>query len=425
MLRASIFIVLLTGLMVCPLKADQMHWAGEIRYLGDAAEIRLALDAAADDCTAQLDWPGLVMAGEPVPCALTETGFEVALPFGIGVVPLEHADNALAASRILGGERMTVELAAADPPTYRIEPMSVTSGDANLVGDLYRPDGEGPFPAMVLIHGASTGSRESWGYRSWADVLARHGVAALVYDRRGEGTSEGDSPASIRQSTDDAGAWLEALAQHPAIDGARLGLKGSSQGAWPALRLAAERKDVAFLWLSSAATGTPRDQDRVQLETGMRVDGMAEADIQAALSYHGLYFFVAATGRGWPLLAAEIPVARETVWGQYVDQPRSLTDLHWWRENHDVVAPVAAVPDDLPVLVTYGGNDWITPPAVYSPAFRQQLGERGTVRVFDGADHRLELPAGPDATGQWRWPRIADGLLQALSHWLGQVTSGN
>ena len=44
--------------------------------------------------------------------------------------------------------------------------------------------------------------------------------------------------------------------------------------------------------------------------------------------------------------------------------------------------------------------------------------DRLTVGTFPGAVHNLELPAGRDAAGQWRFPRRHPGVASAIAAWL-------
>lgn len=77
--------------------------------------------------------------------------------------------------------------------------MTFRNGKENfsLAGTLTIPEGEGPFPAVVLVSGSGQQNRdeELMNHRPFwviADYLSRNGVAVLRYDDRGEGQSEGD-----------------------------------------------------------------------------------------------------------------------------------------------------------------------------------------------------------------------------------------
>jgi dienelactone hydrolase len=114
---------------------------------------------------------------------------------------------------------------------------------------LYRPDGDGSFPAVVILHGCL-------GVRSkdtrWAERLRDQGYVALVVDSltgRGLTTLEqrrdvcsgwtlwgGTRAADVRASL----AYLRTL---PYVDAGRLAVVGFSHGAWAALDLLALASD--------------------------------------------------------------------------------------------------------------------------------------------------------------------------------------
>jgi len=289
-----------------------------------------------------------------------------------------------------------------------------------LVGELVLPPGAGPHPGVVLLHGSAPQGRQKWEYRSWADLLVRKGLAVLYYDKRGVGESGGEYPASLRRLASDGLTAVQYLRSRPEVDPDRIGLKGSSQGAWLAEQIAADLESVAFLLLASGAGSTPRDQELQKIEYGMRVDGLPEAAIDSALAYMGLYYYVTLTGEGWPLLQQAVSRAQNTAWGQYVDQPQAEEDLFWWRENMGL-QPATLVEDlEIPVLLLYGEADWVVPPIenahkLHSLFPRPELVE---VCVFAKADHRLEIPMGPDSDGNWRWPRVAPEMEDVVGRWL-------
>ena len=114
---------------------------------------------------------------------------------------------------------------------------------------LYRPDGPGAFPAVVLLHGCL-------GVRSkdtrWAERLRDQGYVALVVDSltgRGLMTVEqrrdvcigwtlwgGTRSADVRASL----AYLKTL---PYVDATRMAVMGFSHGAWAALDFLASASD--------------------------------------------------------------------------------------------------------------------------------------------------------------------------------------
>jgi len=114
---------------------------------------------------------------------------------------------------------------------------------------VYRPDGAGPFPAVVLLHGCL-------GVRSkdarWAEALRDQGYVALVVDSMtGRGLTTIDQRRGVCQGMTlwggtraaDVAASLAYLRTLPYVDGARLGVIGFSHGAWAALDFLAGASD--------------------------------------------------------------------------------------------------------------------------------------------------------------------------------------
>jgi dienelactone hydrolase len=101
-----------------------------------------------------------------------------------------------------------------------------------IPASLYHPSGQGPFPAVVLLHGCHGVSESN---HSWARWLREHGYVALVVDSWGaRGIDDGcaaDQPdvPNTERFDDAVGAlrFLQALAQ---VDPGRIGAMGWSNG---------------------------------------------------------------------------------------------------------------------------------------------------------------------------------------------------
>ncbi len=110
---------------------------------------------------------------------------------------------------------------------------NITPGKPMQVrGDLYRPEGRGPFPAMILLHGC--GGIEPLHAR-WAKWLNERGYVALVADSWGsrgmvENCSKGTPDVDNTERFDDAFGTLRYLQSLPFVEPARIGAMGWSNG---------------------------------------------------------------------------------------------------------------------------------------------------------------------------------------------------
>ena len=139
-----------------------------------------------------------------------------------------------------------------------------------LAGDLYLPDSpaaDTTLPGVVLCHGFA-GIKEVL-LPPYAEALAQNGFAALVFDYRGFGASEGDRGrlVPIEQITDirNALTYMQTL---DTVDSERLGLWGTSFGGANAISVAAIDKRVravtAQLTFSSGEQAIKGELDQAQ-----------------------------------------------------------------------------------------------------------------------------------------------------------------
>lgn len=135
----------------------------------------------------------------------------------------------------------------------REELITVEHDGARIHGMLHLPkEMPGPSPAVMLLHGF-TGSSNSDNriLVRQARYLAEAGIAALRFDFRGSGQSEGEfCDMTLSGETSDALLMLDLLSRQPHIDPARLGILGLSMGGAIAACVLARRNDVraAVLW---------------------------------------------------------------------------------------------------------------------------------------------------------------------------------
>lgn len=86
--------------------------------------------------------------------------------------------------------------AAPPPPTPGAteNKVSFQNGDGlTLVGYLYKPEGEGPFPAIVWNHGGGKQPDEGSEFDAIAEAFVPQGYVVFAPLRRGEGGSQGES----------------------------------------------------------------------------------------------------------------------------------------------------------------------------------------------------------------------------------------
>jgi uncharacterized protein len=102
-----------------------------------------------------------------------------------------------------------------------------------------RPMPQTPWPGIVIAHGA--GSRKE-NHADFARLAAANGWAALSFDARGHGASDGEMSAG---AVDDVVRMARLLGAHEGVDPARVAVRGSSMGGFLAIHAAAAAPEIA------------------------------------------------------------------------------------------------------------------------------------------------------------------------------------
>lgn len=353
-------------------------------------------------------------------------GRYVAGPSLIGGYPVQIAVtfDRDAAGRITGLVWRQSGLAeqAARRDLYRREPASFENGDVRLEGTLLLPHGPGPHPAVVMIQGSGQVGREA--LVPAADGLARHGVAVLIHDKRGCGTSTGSlARATFEQLALDALAGVAWLAKHPAIDRTRIGVLGASLGGWVAPLAASMSSSVAFVIVEAAPATTPAEHERERVIRQMRADGHAWETVAKAATFMDRKFKVARTGKGWKALQEHVERARREGWLGYVNAPASLESLRWnWQHVLSFDPEPVLRRLTCPVLVLYGERDTIVSPDVHLARMRHALAgaitRDVTVQVVPGANHNFLAASTGGPAENLNLNAFADGYFDTRLSWL-------
>jgi acetyl esterase/lipase len=141
----------------------------------------------------------------------------------------------------------------------------------SLAGDLYIPEGAGPFPALLTAHGGAWQGGSRTNYRYWGPYLARRGYVVFNIDYRLSKPKIKMYPESVHDVRA-AVQFLRGSAIELKIDPARIGIMGDSAGA----HLAAL---VALAGDSPVFAGAYRDNRFAALST----------KVKAVVGIYGIY----------------------------------------------------------------------------------------------------------------------------------------
>lgn len=236
--------------------------------------------------------------------------------------------------------------------------------DINLGGMLFIPEGEGPFPAAVIIHGSGSSLRANGWYLTLTKYLQDNGIVVLLPDKRGSESSEGDwRTASFEDLATDTLAAIDFLMNQNLVELSHIGLIGLSQGGRIAPIVASGSEDIAYL--VNVVGGALPAFDSLRYE---EVYNLQEMGILPGFS-NVLAF-------GTTRILTDI--TKRDFW----DAVGNFDPLPYWNEL------------SINALVLYGENDTNVPSEESAQILRSLHKPNIEVIIFEGSGHALEDPEG-------------------------------
>ncbi|MCA9959257.1 MAG: alpha/beta fold hydrolase [Anaerolineales bacterium] len=188
-----------------------------------------------------------------------------------------------------------------------------------------RPGGDGPFPAVLLLHMLGS-ERQAWEQAGVMAALVEAGYAVLALDMRGHGATGGKSDWQLAQ--DDVQRVWSYLAERPDVAGTETAVVGASIGANLALITAAAHDDV---------------RTAVLLSPGLDYRGVTTEDALAAYGERPL------------LIVASEKDTYAANSSRTLHEQAAAATLHLYQDAGHGTQMFAAQPDLIPMLL-----DWLT-----------------------------------------------------------------
>lgn len=238
--------------------------------------------------------------------------------------------------------------------------VAVENGDIHLAGTLVIPSGPGPHPAVVMETGSGPETRRVSRYMG--DLLAFHGMAVLVMDKRGTGGSTGSWYAlSHADWAADVERKLDFLRTQPEIDSTRMGLFGNSESGFVVPVVAANRTDVRFL-VCRVCSAMPQPHTIVDTQRSrLSQTDLSEDDVELAIDLLERMMSFALTRTGYDDLVAHAEGGTGQPWRESMPpQEIPASDAAYWdnyRANLIVDPKEFYAQLKIPVLVVLGEAD--------------------------------------------------------------------
>ncbi len=316
------------------------------------------------------------------------------------------------------------------------EEVRIPANGETLAGTLWLPEGDGPFPAVVILHGSAPAVRSHPAVQMHANAFAKRGIAALVYDKHGFGESSGTYVhEDYHTFIADAHAALDYLKARPDVIPDALGLVGNSESGWFLPEIALARDDIRFAY-SRVGPAVPyyqladyQNRHRLRRTTELTPDQIDEI---VELMNDLYQFYIDADGdaafyhaeRG--ALQERLNRAHDEYDPSSLPFGRTLVDWHEQRAariahclSYDA-KPFLMQNPGVPFLYVFGEHDVNVPTRASVRVLeevRAATGQEISIHVYPGDDHTLNrmtrILTGTYPAGYF--DRMVDFALEALA----------
>lgn len=318
------------------------------------------------------------------------------------------------------------------------ETVRFQNGDVGFSASLDLPDGPAPYPAIVLLTGSDPSPRDAPFFEDLRRRFAERGFAALSFDKRGVGDSDGtyEETPDFDVAAGDGLAAVRYLLGRPDIDSTRVGVWGVSQGGWLALLMAAKSPEVAFVINISGPGVSPFEQTMFQRGVDLSEREIPPRQVAEAIDVRRRILTYFATGKGAEDARAAFRGLHARPWF------RAASETDRWFEalaNLKSLPPPSALPPDIvatlkrtyeydpaavaarvrvPVLNVFGGKDRHIPVepsvAALKAAFRRGGNRDATFRVIPEGGHAIQVVEGKAECLRCMAERRREGTLIEL-----------
>jgi len=286
------------------------------------------------------------------------------------------------------------------PDSFTEREVTVGADEWKLPATLTVPNGKGPFPALVLVHGSGPNDRdESVGaakvFRDLAEGLASRGIAVLRYEKRTKvypnQCAADPSFTMTKETVEDALRAAALLRGEKDIDPRRVFVLGHSQGGYMIPRIAARDPGLAG---AIVLAGNVRPLEELIVEQTEYL-----ASLQGPLTAEDRQRLAAIKQN--PLALLHLPA-------HYV------LDL----KGYNPAAEAKKL--GLPLMILQGGRDYqvsLLDFALWKAALEGR--KNVALRVYPNLSHLFQAGEGESTPAEYQQPgHVADVLIDDIARWI-------
>lgn len=318
----------------------------------------------------------------------------------------------------------TYQKPAYDIGNYSEIDVVIGEGTFAVPGTLTIPEGEGPFPAVVLVHGSGPHDRDSTigAVKIFKDIsvgLAAQNIATLRYEKV---TKEHNVKiASLPQftlkneSVDDSILAVKLLKDRSDIDDSNIYIVGHSQGGYVVPKIFENDKnnDIAGAIMLSAPSGNL---------AAVLIEQQADAlDRLKALGYPPE--IIASQEQTAAFISQTVDLINDPTYStEKLPESFPMPPAYWWYEQREYLPSEVAKQQTARMLIIQGENDWQVSMNQFN-GWKEALKDRTNISYisYPNINHVLTEYEGLSIGAEYNMPSNVSGKLIAdMAKWIKQ-----
>jgi pimeloyl-ACP methyl ester carboxylesterase len=308
------------------------------------------------------------------------------------------------------------------------------SGPFKLVGNLTLPEGRGPHPLVIFVHGDGSNDRTAGGtYLPIMERMLNAGYAIFAWDKPGTGQSTGeiDRNQLIEQRSQIVLKAISVMTEHPEIDSTRIGMWGISQAGYIMPAVLSRNDNIAFMIAVSCPGEAGVEQGAYLISAQAICAGLPSEDakqvedllsaIERAQTYKEYKDLISHLDDYWILSSLDVlgfspEIKPQAEW----HVPNLQGD--YFRDPMQIIEQTT-----IPILAFFGSQDTQVDPIQGADAYRAALQRAGhpfsRVVLIQNVDHNIVVSeTGCLVERKWRsskeWLNYPPEYLDMLEEWL-------
>lgn len=303
-------------------------------------------------------------------------------------------------------------------PSYKSIPVSIEGQDGTLSAEVVLPEGEGPFPGVVFLHGSGPQPKDTNRFSAYA--LAEQGIASIIFDKRGVGGSAGQwQGADFEDLAQDGIAVARHFLAMEEIE--YIGFFGHSQGGWIGPLAATLFEETKYVISSAGPAVSPAREAQWSFIYNAKNAGADEEDIRLIRQLVDHWHKGLRTAE-WATYRESLELARAESWFdaaglEYLQYPPDPDHLKYYLPfmDHDPIPVLMAL--DVPLFAILTPDDESIDALETEVILRElkELGKDLQIKMYPGYNHGFRR-LGKER--QIRWPGFPEDYFKLQAEFI-------